>query len=232
MPCQPWLPAARAAAFWALTLTLALGLAPAVWAATAETHYGGPPAEPAEPPQAKPPLDKPAQEQLALQLFQKLAKTPTDDHEAFHRIYYVIIDRCPDTERAEVAYWRLSNLLLQAYDPPKNEEAVKLLEKFLARYPHSQGVPMIKQRLSRLYEDTGRWCQAADLYGEAAANLPPKLDEQMLGWCTAFATALENCGKKDEARKWYRKVVENDPELKTFSAQVAQERLGKLGGGK
>jgi hypothetical protein len=43
------------------------------------------------------------------------------------------MDRCPDTDRAHEAYWRLTNLYLQAYDLPRHEEVVKILDAQVIR---------------------------------------------------------------------------------------------------
>ncbi|MDR1649377.1 MAG: hypothetical protein LBR71_03875 [Synergistaceae bacterium] len=53
------------------------------------------------------------------------------------KLYLRLIDECPETEDAEEAHWALSALYLDEFDEPKEDEARKILERFLARYPSS-----------------------------------------------------------------------------------------------
>ena len=46
----------------------------------------------------------------------------------------------PQTERAEIAYWRLSNLLLLGYEPPRRKEAIALLEQFWPATPNPKAL--------------------------------------------------------------------------------------------
>jgi len=175
-------------------------------------------------------LSKPEQEKLALAIFKKLVATPRDEHETFRRLYYQVIQRCPDTARAEVAHWRLSNLLLLAYHPPRNKEAIALLEGFLKRYPGSRGVPHVRQRLVRLYEESKQWCKAADIYGEMVPKMPTPPSEQAVAYYLSYADALAGCGRKNQARIWYRRVLAASKGSSSFLGRLAQEGLTKLEG--
>ena len=69
------------------------------------------------------------------------------EREAF---YFLIIDECPDTEAAEAAHWALSNLYLDDFDEPKEAEAREILELFLERYPFSEWIAHVTDRLNWL----------------------------------------------------------------------------------
>lgn len=140
-------------------------------------------------------------------IFIKLQQTPNEDLDAFHKGYREVIEQYPDTEYAEIACWRLSNLLLMGYEPPRTKETVQLLEHFLRQYPNSQGVPQVKQRLVRLYEETGQSCKAAELYAEVVPAIPEPPGDQGLATWALYADALKQCGKKAEAKVWYQKVL-------------------------
>jgi len=194
---------------------LVSGLCRALLVALTLTLWAGP--APAEK------LSQEKQETLALEIFQKLAKTPQEDYEAFNRLYHEVIQQCPDTERAEMAYWRLSNLFILAYSPPRRKEAAQLLEQFLDRYPQSKGVPTVKQRLVALYEETGQPCKAADLYAEVVPRIPKPPDSQGLAYWALYADALKGCGKTAEACTWYRKVLAATKDKESMSAMIAQD---------
>ncbi len=128
------------------------------------------------------PLAKADQDELARLLFRKMANAADDVKPEFYVKYYKLaMDRCPDTNRAHEAYWRLTNLYNRAYDEPKHEEIVKILEQFLARYKTSTVVSMKKypdemlvfspiRSLHQAYESLGRYDQIAAYYDKIAAQ--------------------------------------------------------------
>lgn len=174
-------------------------------------------------------LSKPEQEKLALEIFQKLIKTPREELDTFRRLYHEVIERCPDTARAEIAYWRLSNLLLMGYDPPRVKETIALLERFLGRYPRSGLVPGVQDRLIRYYEEAEQWCKAAGLYQKLVPLLPPPPNSQTLSYWFAYGHSLEKCGRKEQAISWYRKVVQAGKGSESFSVESAREALKRMG---
>jgi tetratricopeptide (TPR) repeat protein len=176
----------------------------------------------------KPQLSQEEQEALALKIFQDLAKTPEDKLDVFNHFYREVIEKCPDTERAEISYWRLSNLLILGYEPPRCKEAIDLLEKFLARYPASKGVGHVKNRLLRLYEETGDYCNAAKLYKEFVPHIPDPPDSEGLSYWVLYAEALEKCGQKQDARTWYEKVLKATKDPDSMSAMIAKDGLSRL----
>lgn len=180
-------------------------------------------------PDARPAKLSPAeQEELALEIFRKLKDTPNDELETFNRLYREVIDKCPQTERAEVAYWRLSNLLILGYEPPRRKEAIALLEQFLARYPKSQGVDRIKNRLRVQYGETGQPCKEAALYGEIAPKVTDPPDGRGLAVWMLYADALAKCGQKAEAKKWYNKVLAADKDPDSLNVRAAKAALEEL----
>lgn len=176
----------------------------------------------------KPKLSIEQQEALALKIFQELGKTPEEKLDVFNQSYREVIEKCPETERAEISYWRLSNLLIMGYDPPRRKEAIELLEQFLVRYPASEGVRHVKSRLLRLYEDTGDYCKATKIYQEIIPNIPDPPDRKGLSYWVLYAEALEKCGQKEKARKWYKKVLKAAKDPESMSAMIAKDGLSRL----
>lgn len=170
---------------------------------------------------------------LAKKLFQQMIDTPEDKLEVFDRLYKEVMERCPDTPQAEISYWRLSNLYLMAYEPPKMEEIITLLERFLARYPKSEGVPHAKQRLQMAYERTGRWCKAADMYDDAMPQPPaqPAGDGRNVAIYLLHAEALNKCGRLDQAKAWYQVVQKAGGAENGLEVQVAKDALAQLAKG-
>ena len=190
----------------------------------------------AQPEAAEQPAPQPAQggklsleeqETLAAELFQKMVDTPEDQPDTFIELYQRVMTECPDTEKAEISYWRLANLYLYGFDPPKFAEITTLLETFLTRYPNSEGVGQVKQRLLNAYEQTGRWCDAAELYAQIVPNpLPDDIDNQQLALASLYASALDQCGKGEDALFWQREIVRVAGDQDTLEVRAAKEALG------
>jgi tetratricopeptide (TPR) repeat protein len=184
------------------------------------------------------PLSKTDQEDLAKTVFSKMANA--DDSatpEFFERYYKIVMDRCPDTNRAHEAYWRLTNLYTQAYDEPKNEEIIKILEQFLARYTTSTVVSMKKYpdemlvfspigRLHQAYEALGRHDKITAYYDkiagqEATFSIYDYFD---------YASALDKTGRLKEAVTWYEKFLkktEGNDDV-DFMREIAQDRIKEI----
>lgn len=167
------------------------------------------------------------QEALALKLFKQMGQTPRQELETFNRLYREVIAKCPDTGRAEISYWRLSNLLILGYEPPRRKEAIALLEEFLKRYPNSKGAPHVEKRLVSQYEQTKQPCKAAAIYAKIAPGLPDKPGSQGLAIWTLYGDALAKCGKPARACKWYRKVLAGAADKESLTARVAKDGVAK-----
>ena len=96
------------------------------------------------------PLDR--QEFLAIDY--RFAISRTTDISERETLYLRMIDECPNTELAEEAHWALSNLYLDDFDEPKEDEAREILGLFLKRYPSSRWALQVEDRLSWLRGET------------------------------------------------------------------------------
>ena len=151
---------------------------------------------------------------------------PDDDLETIERLYLEVIEKAPDTDEAQESHWRLASLYLQAYDAPKYPEARAILEQFLARYPESEGVEVVKPALGFIYEELEDWPAAAATYGEfveSADGAPEVIAE----YGYSYAKALQNAGRKDDAAVWYRRFLEVVSDPDDLRVQKAREQLGQ-----
>ena len=79
-----------------------------------------------------------------------------------------IVNQCAGTEEAEAAYWALSDLYLDAFSEPREQDARDILEIFLKRCPESRYAVHAKCRLLALYDAKDK--RAAELRKELGAN--------------------------------------------------------------
>jgi tetratricopeptide (TPR) repeat protein len=184
------------------------------------------------------PLSKSDQDELARLLFRKMAYAEDDAKPEFYiRYYKLVMDKCPDSDRAHESYWRLTNLYNQAYDEPKHEEVVKILEQFLARYKASTVVSMKKYpgealvfsplgSLHLAYEKLGRYDKIAAYYDRIAA--------QESGFAVYdyfdYASALDKVKRLADAALWYEKFLKKSAGDGSvdFMREVAEDRLKEL----
>ncbi|MFQ3573355.1 MAG: tetratricopeptide repeat protein [Thermodesulfovibrionales bacterium] len=169
------------------------------------------------------------QERLAKDLFLKMSKTDASDTKVFIELYGRVIDECPDTERAQEAYWRLSNLYLQAFDQPQYDKIARLLEEAVKKYPNTPATPHYKQRLLRAYEATKQWQKAVALYEEALIGNPEILsDPQNAATMIDYANALIGSGNKEKALSILNKVVSFGDKIEDWLIEVAKWKLEEI----
>ena len=166
------------------------------------------------------------QEKLAKELFQEMAKTDSDKTDVFIKLYGRVIDECPDTEKAQEAYWRLSNLYLYALDKPDYMKIIALLEKAVKRYPNTAATPHYKKRLLLAYEETKQWQKAVGIYEEEIKTNPEILREpENAATMIAYADALIGIGNKAKARDILRRVVDFGDKIEDWLVEIAKVKL-------
>ncbi len=179
------------------------------------------------------------EEQGALSGMAFKALTAMDEYDTakFERLYRLVIDACPATDRAHEAHWRLTHMYQRAYDEPQNEKIAALLEGFLARYKESKVVSMEKypdemlvfsplRSLHQAYEELKRWDKIAEYYAKAVAEKQPMKPQDHFD----YAKALDEMGKKAEAIEWYEKFVKVEPDKESFTVELARDRVKELKG--
>jgi tetratricopeptide (TPR) repeat protein len=121
------------------------------------------------------------------------------------------------------------------YDPPKYESLRRLLEEFLQRYPDSDGVPEMRERLLRAYENSGRWEAVVALYEEIVPAMPED-HPYLLVTHLDYARALEGVGERRRALDVYQKVAaiaggENASryDMSDLWLRAARDRIAAIG---
>ena len=146
------------------------------------------------------------QEVRATELFNQIIETDNYEFDTIERLYLQVIEECPDTEKAEESYFRLSNLYRMGFDPPEYTKLRQLLEEFLVRYPDSEGRAEMQDRLLKAYENSGQWDKVVAIYDE----IIPALSEEYQYYLVThldYARALEGTGDSEKALNVYQKVA-------------------------
>ena len=184
------------------------------------------------------PLSQAEQDDLARAVFATLARADDSaEPEYYERHYKMVMDKCPDTKQAHESYWRLTNLYRLAYDEPKLEEIVEILEQFLGRYKTSTVVSMSKYpdellvfsplgSLHRAYEELGQYDKIAAYYDKIAAQEASFSVQDYFD----YATALDETDRSEDAVTWYKKFLKKAEgnEGMEFTREIAEDRVAEL----
>jgi len=153
-----------------------------------------------------------AQKKLARSIFQEMISTPETTPETLTKQYLRVIQQCPDTLEAKISYFRLANLLLYGFSPPRFDDISSLLQNYLSRYPGSAEEYEVKQRLIDVYRHTEKWCESA-----------PQVDETLMTTIAFYARSLKLCGKDEQANHWHKELLRiagnsNSPPIQAVKA--------------
>lgn len=180
------------------------------------------------------PLPLAEQQRRAAELFERLRQVDRFAYEEIERLYLRVINECPDTDEAEEAYFRLSNLYRMGFDPPQYDRLRQLLESFLDRYPDSPGRAEMEERLLRAYENSGQWTQAIAIYERFVPELPADYPYLLVTYLD-YANALEGAGQRMRALEVYREVANiagsergADFDMHELWLRAANERIGLI----
>jgi tetratricopeptide (TPR) repeat protein len=170
-----------------------------------------------------------AQEKRAAELYKELVAADSQDFATIIRLHRLVIDHCPDTERAQESVWRLSNLYLVGYDKPDHAKVIELMRYLIERYPDSPLVPHAKQRLLRSYEDTGNMEGARLLYAEAFSHNPDLgKNPEHAAFLLGYAKTLAATGKKQQARAVYQQVIDYGDAVEEWLRDIARDALSNI----
>ncbi|MBI3039022.1 hypothetical protein HYY75_08245 [bacterium] len=176
---------------------------------------------------SKGPLPIEEQEKLARKLYKQMAETDEWEVETFRSLHQQVIDSCPDTTWGPESCWKLSNLYLTCYDPPRKEDIVEILETLLKRYPKSSYTPPAQNRLLVMYKDTGNHAKVVEMYSETFKDKTQLSDQEFFPKALEYADSLSQTGKTSEANQLYEEILQRDKNQEQFESTVARSRLGK-----
>lgn len=183
------------------------------------------------PPQTKALLSPSEQDAKALEAFKRiLTLTEEAPREAIlpqiEVAYLEIIREYPDSSIAQESYWRLVLIYVDESIPPRYDEAERLYNEFIKKYPKLQTRSMIEDTLSKNYYNNGEWDRLLRLY------IPPvreyintgKLDRPHSLFM--YSEAKLNLGDLIEAEKGYKIVIALFPN--SAEAVTSKSRLEEI----
>jgi len=166
------------------------------------------------------------QKELAKKLFREMVDTDYWDIPTFENNYLEVIKRCPDTSQAPISCWKLSNLYLTSLDKPKVDSAIEILEHFVNKYPYSDLMPQVNNRLLYLYRRSNNQEKVIEYLSELL-NSPALNTEDYAKYGLLYGSSLEKTGYEAEAKTVYQSILDKAGESKSYSVSVARQRLAR-----
>lgn len=157
-----------------------------------------------------------------LDLVEKVEKR-SDAVPEMEKRYLEIIRKYPDAPLAQEIHWRLVELYLRDFDPPRVDDALAVFDSFKKRYPDSPLKTAIEDTLTRFYAGKGMWERLIELHSYRIEKFieTGKIDSPF--FLFMYAEALRNTGDTEEALKGYRWVIKTFPD--SSMADMANRRI-------
>jgi hypothetical protein len=187
------------------------------------------PTPPEEPPTAKLPPEK--QNDLAMLDYEKMLDMTTERGKRnvlpeLEESYREVIRKYPDAYLTQESYWRLIRLNMWDYEPPRIDEAERIREEFMQKYPNSRMINVIDDSMSRYYYTNRQWDR---LLNVLKYQIRKFIETDMLEsplFMFFYAEAKYNLNDFVEAKKGYNILVNRFPG--SHEARVAGDRLKEL----
>ena len=166
------------------------------------------------------------EEQTALskELNTKISALSNKELNEIKALHKEIIEKCPATESAQQSCWMLSNIfVMKDYD---HKAAIEVLEHLLKQYPDTKYKEGATNRLLACYETVGEWDKVCAIYKERLKDEPNARNEKTyIARASLYANALDKLGNKEEAKKWFQKILDLDKGRNCLEARGAKKYL-------
>jgi len=164
------------------------------------------------------------QAKKAKAIYTQMAGMSNNDLDALEALHLQVIQECPDTDFARESIFMLSNMYQFATANPLIEKQSALLDYLLEKYPGSDPAVLLMNRIVNTYRAAGKPEKLVGVYSKALTN--PNIDDRsFIIYGLDYAKALQETGKKDEARNMLTAVIARDGTNNSFEAGVAKNLL-------
>ena len=166
------------------------------------------------------------EEQTALskELNTKISALSNKELNEIKALHKEIIEKCPLTESAQQSCWMLSNIFVMKDNDYK--AAIDVLEHLFKQYPDTKLKDNATNRILACYETVGEWDKVCAIYKERLKDEPnSENDKTYIARASLYANALVKSGNKEEAKKWYQKILDLDKGRNCLEARGAKKYL-------
>ena len=161
---------------------------------------------------------------LAKELNKKFDGLSNKEIKEIKALHKEIIEKCPLTESAQQSCWMLSNIFVMKDEDYK--ATIEVLEHLFKQYPDTKYKEGATNRILACYETVGEWDKVCAIYKERLKDEPnSENDKTYIARASLYANALVKSGNKEEAKKWYQKILDLDKGRNCLEARGAKKYL-------
>ena len=139
--------------------------------------------------------------------------------------YKRIMNEYPLAGLAHEAHWKLVDMYLLDFKPPRVSEAEHIYKSLIEKYPNSPIVNAAQSTLAKFYYEGGNWERLLAFSEPIVSSAGERPPGYILFTC---AEANRQLGRKPEAIALYKQMIGLFT-VKNFLARVSAERLKEMG---
>lgn len=139
--------------------------------------------------------------------------------------YTRIMNEYPLAGLAQEAHWKLVDIYLLDFKPPRLSEAEQVYKSLIEKYPGSPIINAAQSTFAKFYYEGGKWEPLLAFTEPVVKSYGERPPGYLLFTC---AEANMQLGRKTEAIALYRQMISISP-AKNFLAKVSAERLKEMG---
>lgn len=176
----------------------------------------------------EPLLPRAEQEKKANALFQEIFKLAQEEERTANLpgmigLYQEIINKYPEAPLAQESYWRLIEIDLRDFSPPRNDKALGLFDEFRTKYPDSPLMKVVQGTMARAFYLAGNWRELLAVVNPASEEInAPKEFQQPLS-IFYYSEAKFHLNDSGEAARGYQAIIKNFPDFQ--GTKTARERM-------
>jgi outer membrane protein assembly factor BamD (BamD/ComL family) len=140
--------------------------------------------------------------------------------------YRDVIARYPEAFLAQESYWRLVEMNLIHYNPPRFDKAEQIRNEFLAKYPNSRMVRIIDDSIVRFYHRRKYWKRLLNICSYYVRKYIKTSNLESPLFMFYYAEAKFNLKDLVEAEKAYRIVTRLFPG--SHEARIAKKQIREI----
>ena len=179
----------------------------------------------------EPLLPRPEQEKKANALFQEIFKLAQEGERTANlpriiELYQEIINKYPEAPLAQESYWRLIEINLRDFSPPRNDKALGLFDEFRAKYPDSPLMKVVQGTMARTFYLAGNWQELLAVVGTASEEINAPKEVQRPLTIFYYSEAKFHLNDPGEAARGFRALIRNFPDFQ--GSKTASERIAAI----
>jgi hypothetical protein len=137
-----------------------------------------------------------------------------------------IITKYPDAFLAKESYWRLVEMNLTDYYPPRMDKAEQIREEFIQKYPGSKMIRVIDDSMARYYYRERHWDRLLRVCALHIRNFIETDELESPLFMFYYSEAKFNTQDFVEAEKGYKILVKRFPG--SHEARIAKQRIREI----